>query len=108
MSMTREEIVERLEDAHMNDNMGAVVAVIQQLNADIAERALPVTREWLESVKTGLFKRKTPLGSVYFSSSLVAYHPAKDQWFMNGGSVDLKITTRGQLLDLLSGLGGPE
>ena len=51
--------------------------------------------------------RKTHLGSVYYSTdgTLLAWHPAKDQWFLNGGSVSIKVKTVGQLRSLLTGLG---
>lgn len=102
MSMTREEIVERLEDAHMNDNMGAVVAVIQQLNADIAERALPVTREWLEQVADRVVSDY--YFAAYFENIEVCLGPSGDCRVYPGRSF-FNVTTRGQLLDLLSGLG---
>ena len=102
--MRLEEIAHRLSTAVTVNDFREIEDDIRN---HIVERDEPVTREWLESGESGLVKRKTTLGAVYFSSAgtLIAYHPAKNQWFLNGGSVDLKITTRGQLLDLLSGLG---
>jgi len=55
----------------------------------------------------GMRLRKTALGSQYWSTegTLLAWHPAKDQWFLNGGSVEIDIKTMGQLRSLLTGLG---
>lgn len=58
-------------------------------------------------VRLGMTPRKTPLGSAYYSTkgALLAYHPAKDQWFLNGGSCDIKVKDADQLTHLLIGLG---
>lgn len=58
-------------------------------------------------MRLGMTLRKTALGSEYYSTkgTLLAYHPAKDQWFLNGGSCDIKVKDADQLTHLLIGLG---
>ena len=58
-------------------------------------------------MRLGMSLRKTALGSSYYSTkgTLLAYHPAKDQWFLNGGSCDIKVKDADQLTHLLIGLG---
>ncbi len=99
MSMTLEEVVEELEMAEFNTEVGSwaearLEVLIEKLKADIAERALPVTREWLDSMHETLERCEIYPVKV------------KDNGYLIGvGCKPVVVTTRGQLLDLLSGLG---
>jgi len=66
----------------------------------------PVTRERLEADSCGAKKRKTPLGTVYYSvGTVLAYNPEKAELFLNGGSVGIKLKTMGHLRRLVAALG---
>jgi hypothetical protein len=66
----------------------------------------PVTRERLEADSCGAKKRKTPLGTVYYSfGTVLAYNPDKAELFLNGGSVGIKLKSMGHLRRLVAALG---
>jgi len=66
----------------------------------------PVTRERLEADSCGAKKRKTPLGTVYYSvGTVLAYNPEKAELFLNGGSVGIKLKSMGHLRRLVAALG---
>lgn len=66
----------------------------------------PVTRERLEADGCGGKKRKTPLGTVYYTfGTVMAYNPEKAELFLNGGSVGIKLKSMGHLRRLVAALG---
>ena len=66
----------------------------------------PVTRERLEADSCGAKKRKTPLGTVYYSfGTVLAYNPEKSELFLNGGSVGITLKSMGHLRRLVAALG---
>ena len=105
MSITREEIVERLIELFPDEDHPAwdgVHRLRRQIEADIAERALPPSIERIERMAGG-FEHD---GGVWIIGM-------KGEWdvFRKFGHTSVHITTvktMGQLLDLLSGLGVPK
>lgn len=104
--MRLEEIRDALDDSHPSEFEYDKIAyrrLMERIDNAIAERALPVTREWMNAN----FKLEcdddwsVDLGEVFAR-----------MWLRSDGLLRLSVTssaltvsTRGQLLDLLSGLG---
>lgn len=105
MSTAREEIVERLRAIKAVRWEEDVAALESDIRVDIAERSLPVTREWLTE-RFGPFMLGPGVhvwdlsGSVTISAFLISgFRVHKNRAFL------VDNPTRGQLLDLLAGLG---
>jgi hypothetical protein len=110
--MKLQQIVERLEESHPSEweyDKIAYHRLMDDLCAYIAERALPVTREWLLTIGD---KWHAPsdveyifIGEAGEKNVLVSCGEKCFIVWQCIGSAICYVTTRGQLLDLLSGLG---
>ncbi len=114
--MTREEIVERLDEAIRreggDDILRAYHDIASRLRDDIAERSLPVPVDYVDSlglrnVSMSPYQRNYPLcGGVRLVAQACpgGFNDCK-LWTGSRDEFLEKKITRGQLLDLLSGLG---
>jgi hypothetical protein len=103
MSMTQKQIDE-LESAVLYRDWRRVNGVICAANSEAHERALPVTREWLADESQGYDADRD---GYRFGEYIVLPLPTGQcvvRLERNWNTIAY-VTTRGQLLDLLSGLG---
>lgn len=103
MSITLEEIRDEVADIKSRSYGGSkaytvAANLMNKLESAIAERAEPVTREWLDET----FPKPIGIGYLITVGDKSEFHLS----LASGATIHLAdIESRGQLLDLLSGLG---